>query len=82
MELHDNYGNIVKENLGAGKGYVVHVYDPGKLYFLFHFEFVENLEDSRTVFQSDGKNPHIVPLQETTQQYRKMRGQNPGLGNL
>ena len=50
--------------------------------FLFHFKVVENLEDSRTVFQSDGKNPHIVPLQETTQQYRKMRGQNPGLGNL
>ncbi|PAV89566.1 hypothetical protein WR25_11054 [Diploscapter pachys] len=67
VELHDKYGNIVKESLGAGKGYVVHVYDP---------------EDSRTVFQSDGKNPHIVPLQETTQQYRKMRGQNPGLGNL
>ncbi|PIO59038.1 hypothetical protein TELCIR_19510, partial [Teladorsagia circumcincta] len=39
-------------------------------------------EDARQVFASDGRQPFIVPLQETTQRYRQMKGMNPGLGNL
>ncbi|CAP24092.2 Protein CBR-CYP-44A1 [Caenorhabditis briggsae] len=38
--------------------------------------------DAQTVFAADGKTPFIVPLQETTQKYREMKGMNPGLGNL
>ncbi|KJH46836.1 hypothetical protein DICVIV_07111 [Dictyocaulus viviparus] len=39
-------------------------------------------EDARKVFAADGRQPFIVPLQETTQRYREMKGMNPGLGNL
>lgn len=35
----------------------------------------------RTVFQTEGKIPHIAPLLETTQRYRKEKGMSPGLGN-
>ncbi|KAL5015473.1 hypothetical protein ScPMuIL_009743 [Solemya velum] len=42
---------------------------------LFHPDFI------RTVFQSEGKIPHIAPLMETTQRYRKLRNLSPGLGN-
>ncbi|VDM78959.1 unnamed protein product [Strongylus vulgaris] len=67
VDLHKCYGPIVKVNQGFGRGYVVHVFDP---------------EDARQVFASDGRQPFIVPLQETTQRYREMKGMNPGLGNL
>ena len=39
-------------------------------------------EDARLTFASDGRRPHIVPLQQTTQKYREMKGMNLGLGNL
>ncbi|EYC08569.1 hypothetical protein Y032_0065g3618 [Ancylostoma ceylanicum] len=67
VDLHKRYGPIVRVNQGFGRGYVVHVFDP---------------EDSRQVFASDGRQPFIVPLQETTQRYREIKGMNPGLGNL
>ncbi|EGT56443.1 hypothetical protein CAEBREN_25921 [Caenorhabditis brenneri] len=66
-EMYRKYGKIVKENLGFGRKYVVHVFDPA---------------DAQTVLAADGKTPFIVPLQETTQKYREMKGMNPGLGNL
>lgn len=66
-EMYQKYGKIVKENLGFGRKYVVHLFDP---------------VDAQTVFAADGKTPFIVPLQETTQKYREMKGMNPGLGNL
>uniref|UniRef100_A0A1I7XIM4 Cytochrome P450 n=1 Tax=Heterorhabditis bacteriophora TaxID=37862 RepID=A0A1I7XIM4_HETBA len=44
--------------------------------------FVPSIEDARTVFSADGRQPRIVPLQETTREYRQMRKMNPGLGNL
>uniref|UniRef100_A0A1I7TSQ4 Cytochrome P450 n=1 Tax=Caenorhabditis tropicalis TaxID=1561998 RepID=A0A1I7TSQ4_9PELO len=65
--LYEKYGKIVKENLGFGRKYVVHIFDPA---------------DAQTVLAADGKTPFIVPLQETTQKYREMKGMNPGLGNL
>lgn len=46
---------------------VVHVFDP---------------EDARTIFANEDKSPLIVPLQETAQQYRKMRQMSLGLGNM
>ncbi|RCN29027.1 unspecific monooxygenase [Ancylostoma caninum] len=67
VDLHKRYGPLVRVNQGLGRGYVVHVFDP---------------EDSRQVFASDGRQPFIVPLQETTQRYREIKGMNPGLGNL
>nr|CDJ81012.1 Cytochrome P450 domain containing protein [Haemonchus contortus] len=67
VDLHKRYGPIVKVEQGFGRGAVVHVFDP---------------EDARRVFASDGRQPFIVPLQETTQRYRQMKGMNPGLGNL
>ncbi|CAI5440930.1 unnamed protein product [Caenorhabditis angaria] len=67
QSLYQKYGPIVKENLGFGRKYVVHIYDP---------------KDAQTIFGADGKMPFIVPLQETTQKYREMKGMNPGLGNL
>ncbi|KHJ94332.1 hypothetical protein OESDEN_05737 [Oesophagostomum dentatum] len=67
VDLHQRYGPLVKVNQGLGRGYVVHVFDP---------------EDARQVFATDGRLPFIVPLQETTQRYREMKGMNPGLGNL
>uniref|UniRef100_A0A914D3Q8 Cytochrome P450 n=1 Tax=Acrobeloides nanus TaxID=290746 RepID=A0A914D3Q8_9BILA len=67
LEIHEKYGPLVKENIGWGRGYLVHVYDP---------------EDSKTIFQHEGKTPYITPLQETTQLYRQQKGMNPGLGNL
>nr|pir hypothetical protein ZK177.5 - Caenorhabditis elegans [Caenorhabditis elegans] len=66
-EMYKKYGKIVKENLGFGRKYVVHIFDPA---------------DVQTVLAADGKTPFIVPLQETTQKYREMKGMNPGLGNL
>ncbi|KAK6037147.1 hypothetical protein COOONC_25348, partial [Cooperia oncophora] len=65
--LHARYGSIVKVEQGFGRGAVVHVFDP---------------EDARQVFASDGRQPFIIPLQETTQRYRQIKGMNPGLGNL
>ena len=35
----------------------------------------------RTVYAAEGKTPHIPPLLETTQMYRKYREMSPGLGN-
>uniref|UniRef100_A0A1I7YHL0 Cytochrome P450 CYP44 n=1 Tax=Steinernema glaseri TaxID=37863 RepID=A0A1I7YHL0_9BILA len=67
QQLNAEFGPIVKTDFGWDRGAVVHVFEP---------------EDAKIVFQSDGKMPVITPLQETTQQYRKMRGFNPGLGNL
>lgn len=29
LDLHAKYGPLVKENLGWGRGYLVHVFDPG-----------------------------------------------------
>lgn len=46
---------------------VVHIFDPA---------------DIRTVYESDGKMPHIPPLQETTQFYRQEKDMSLGLGNL
>uniref|UniRef100_A0A183FA68 Phosphoenolpyruvate carboxylase n=1 Tax=Heligmosomoides polygyrus TaxID=6339 RepID=A0A183FA68_HELPZ len=65
--LRKRYGSIIRVDQGFGQGAVVHVFDP---------------EDARHVFASDGRQPFIVPLQETTQRYRQMKGMNPGLGNL
>ncbi|XP_053376953.1 probable cytochrome P450 CYP44 [Mercenaria mercenaria] len=45
---------------------IVHLFDPDYI---------------RTVFQTEGKTPHVAPLMETTQLYRKQRGFSPGLGN-
>ncbi|KAK6737262.1 hypothetical protein RB195_019762 [Necator americanus] len=67
VDLHKHYGPIAKVDQGFGRGCVVHVFNP---------------EDAREVFASDGRQPFIVPLQETTQKYREMKGMNPGLGNL
>ncbi|CAB3404313.1 unnamed protein product [Caenorhabditis bovis] len=67
LSLYTKYGNIVKENLGFGRKYVVHIFDP---------------VDVQKVLSADGKTPFIVPLQETTLKYREMKGMNPGLGNL
>uniref|UniRef100_A0AC35GE01 Cytochrome P450 n=1 Tax=Panagrolaimus sp. PS1159 TaxID=55785 RepID=A0AC35GE01_9BILA len=67
LKMYETYGPLVKENIGWGRCYVVHVFDP---------------EDSKVIFQNEGKIPHITPLQETTQMYREMKGMNPGLGNL
>ncbi|WKX97369.1 hypothetical protein Q1695_013207 [Nippostrongylus brasiliensis] len=67
VALHNRYGSIVKVKQVFGGDPVVHVFDP---------------EDARKVFASDGRQPFIVPLQETTQRYRQMKGMNPGLGNL
>ncbi|CAI2346724.1 unnamed protein product [Caenorhabditis sp. 36 PRJEB53466] len=66
-DMYKKYGKIVRENLGFGRKYVVHLFDPA---------------DAQKVFAADGKTPFIVPLQETTQKYREMKGMNPGLGNL
>ena len=30
LKMYKTYGPIVKENIGWGRGYVVHVFDPGK----------------------------------------------------
>lgn len=46
---------------------VVHIFDPA---------------DIRAVYESDGKMPHIPPLQETTQFYRQEKDMSLGLGNL
>ena len=35
----------------------------------------------REMYYHEGKTPHIPPLLETTQLYRKYRGLSPGLGN-
>lgn len=67
VDLRKRYGSIIRVDQGFGQGAVVHVFDP---------------EDARHVFASDGRQPFIVPLQETTQRYRQMKGMNPGLGNL
>ena len=48
-------------------GTVVHLFDP---------EYIQ------TVYQHEGKIPHIPPLLETTQMYRKYRNMSPGLGNM
>ena len=45
---------------------VVHLLDP---------DYVQ------TVYQNEGKIPHLVPLMETTQMYRRLRHMSPGLGN-
>uniref|UniRef100_A0AC34FC64 Cytochrome P450 n=1 Tax=Panagrolaimus sp. ES5 TaxID=591445 RepID=A0AC34FC64_9BILA len=67
LKMYETYGPLVKENIGWGRGSVVHVFDPN---------------DSKIIFQNEGKIPYITPLQETTQMYREMKGMNPGLGNL
>jgi len=35
----------------------------------------------QTVYHNEGKIPHLVPLMETTQMYRRLRHMSPGLGN-
>jgi len=35
----------------------------------------------QTVYQNEGKIPHVVPLLETAQMYRRLRQMSPGLGN-
>uniref|UniRef100_A0A914ZAU2 Cytochrome P450 n=1 Tax=Panagrolaimus superbus TaxID=310955 RepID=A0A914ZAU2_9BILA len=67
LKMYETYGPLVKENIGWGRGSIIHVFDP---------------EDSKIIFQNEGKIPYITPLQETTQMYREMKGMNPGLGNL
>ncbi|CAJ0573431.1 unnamed protein product, partial [Mesorhabditis spiculigera] len=67
VDLHAMYGDVVRVEQGWGRGAVVHIFDP---------------EDAKKVLMADGRQPHIVPLQETTQKYREMKGMNPGLGNL
>ena len=44
----------------------VHLFDPDYIRLMYSYE---------------GKIPHIAPLQETTQMYRKYRDMSPGLGN-
>lgn len=46
---------------------IVHLFDPDYI---------------QTVYQHEGKIPHIPPLLETTQMYRKFRDMSPGLGNI
>lgn len=50
-----------------GPSTLVHVFDP---------------DDSRTIYQHEGKMPYIVPLQETAQLYRQKADLSPGLGNV
>ncbi|KAK3868485.1 hypothetical protein Pcinc_026127 [Petrolisthes cinctipes] len=50
-----------------GSQTVVHVFSPA---------------DIQTIYESDGKTPHIPPLQETTQFYRQQKNMSLGLGNL
>ena len=49
-----------------GTDTVVHLFDPNYV---------------KIVYSHEGKIPHIPPLLETTQLYRKFRGLSPGLGN-
>ena len=35
----------------------------------------------KEMYSFEGKTPHIPPLLETTQMYRKFRDMSPGLGN-
>jgi len=35
----------------------------------------------QTVYQNEGKIPHIVPLLETASMYRRLRQMSPGLGH-
>ena len=44
----------------------VHLFDP---------EYI------RLMYAQEGRTPHIPPLLETTQMYRKYRDMSPGLGN-
>uniref|UniRef100_A0A915LD78 Class II aldolase/adducin N-terminal domain-containing protein n=1 Tax=Romanomermis culicivorax TaxID=13658 RepID=A0A915LD78_ROMCU len=46
---------------------VVHVFDP---------------DDARIIYQSEGKTPYVVPLQETALMYRNLRKLSLGLGNM
>ncbi|XP_071520796.1 probable cytochrome P450 CYP44 isoform X2 [Panulirus ornatus] len=46
---------------------VIHLFDPA---------------DIRTVYESDGKMPHVPPLQETSKLYRQQKNISLGLGNL
>ena len=46
---------------------VIHLFDP---------------EYSKAVYQNEGKNPHIIPLLETAEMYRKNQNMSPGLGNM
>ncbi|KAG7154891.1 cytochrome P450 CYP44-like 3 [Homarus americanus] len=48
-------------------GTVIHVFD---------------LADIRAVYESDGRTPHVPPLQETTKAYRELKHLSPGLGNI
>jgi len=50
-----------------GSETLVHVFDP---------------DDVKKVYQTEGKWPHVAPLQETVQLYRKKRDLSLGLGNL
>ncbi|XP_045117691.1 probable cytochrome P450 CYP44 isoform X2 [Portunus trituberculatus] len=50
-----------------GSQTLVHVFDPA---------------DIKTVYDNDGKMPHVPPLQETSQFYRKKKSISPGLGNI
>ena len=40
-----------------------------------------NPEYIKCMYATEGKVPHIPPLLETTQMYRKYRDMSPGLGN-
>lgn len=50
-----------------GSSSLVHVFDP---------------DDARTIYQNEGKMPHVVPLQETAQLYRQQADMSLGLGNV
>ncbi len=65
--MHRQYGPIVREYVGAGRGHVVHLFDAA---------------DVQTLFAAEDRQPYITPLQDTVQLYRQMRGISPGLGNM
>ncbi|XP_068247247.1 probable cytochrome P450 CYP44 [Palaemon carinicauda] len=50
-----------------GSHIIIHLFDPS---------------DIRQVYETDGRTPHVPPLQETTQFYRKQKDMSLGLGNI
>lgn len=46
---------------------LIHIFDP---------------DNAKTIYQSEGKMPFVVPLQETAQLYRQKTNMSPGLGNM
>lgn len=50
-----------------GSQTVVHIFNPA---------------DIQIIYESDGRTPHVPPLQETTQFYRQQKDMSLGLGNV